>query len=344
MPINKITSIGPLNSPKSSSEIKKQSPKTQNINSQNEKLLSSLEGLAALNSLTFGMKEKDDELEKHFKEDKEANSSYVDDRIFGFDSGAYCADNLSGKTVREDLRTRILTRACLADDSYIIKKLDNNHPVQLAQLSPTSQYYNLGVAKFNNKTNKYQYLLENLRDMPDFDGVRGKTPLSVKNKKGTKFRLEQIKKNGINTIIDLRAKGECAPLARKIMDDLDMNYVNIPIEDGKWSKDKLNDITTMFDAINSGSYYIGCANGEARTDLAVAINYIFNSEAQNTPELYFGTVRSSRISVKNNVSKIFKLVNENPEVVYDWGWNSYSEFAPSAMERMNNLLNSLSVN
>ena len=41
----------------------------------------------------------------------------------------------------------------------------------------------------------------------------------------------------------------------------------------------------MFEAINNGNFYIHCAQGLHRTDIALALNYVFNPEADNPPVL-----------------------------------------------------------
>lgn len=254
---------------------------------------------------------------------------YDDDGIMGYDA--------SGSSLRDEMRERILSQSSLSDEHLVVQSLDDS---QIPQLNAGSRYYELGEPKLNNKTNKYIHLFENLKDMPDGDGLRGKTPLS--GKKGLKFKLTKMKNAGIKRVIDLRANGECSSAARTALADSGLEYINFPVEDGNWSVESLSSITKYINAIKSGDYYVGCANGQARTDLAVAINYILNPQAKNVPQLYYGTASSSRVSVKSNIIQILDLIKENPKVVSDWGWNNYEQFSLESGKKLQTLLNCLS--
>ena len=125
------------------------------------------------------------------------------------------------------------------------------------------------------------------------------------------------------------------------MEDYGIQYLNFPVEDEEWTKESLNDITAFIKMINAGDFYVGCANGEARTDIAVSINYVFNPEAKVRPELFFGTQSSSRVSVKKNLSMILALISENKEIIKDWGWDNYDDFSKSVNNRYSDLLFSI---
>ena len=260
--------------------------------------------------------------------------NYIDDGIYAFDG------NSTGASLREEMRDRILSRSMLNDASFTVKKMDNAE-ANVPQLVKNSKYYDLGVAKLNSKTNQYIYICENLRDMPDLNGLRGKTPLSGKEK-GLMFRLGKIKAAGVETVIDLRASGECSQAARKTLDKLNLNYLNFPVEDCQWTLSSLDDITKYINTINKGNFYVGCANGEARTDLAVAINYILNPQAKGLPKLYFGSTSSSRVSIKENLQKILDVIEQKPEIVNEWGWKNFAEFKNAFNSRFGNLISSLS--
>lgn len=259
---------------------------------------------------------------------------YEDDRIFGFDG------NILGLNYRNEIRDRILSRAGLNDQSFVLQIIDDLSG-QKTQLAKNSKYYNLGVAKLNKKTQQHVYICENLKDMPDFNGLRGKTPLSARGK-GLDFRLKKIKESGINTIIDLRAKSECSSIARDSLNKLKLNYVNFPVGDLNWTSASLDDITRYIQAVQKGDFYVGCANGQARTDLAVAINYVLNPLSENLPKFYYGSASSSRVSVKDNLTSILKLVDEKPDIIKTWGWKSYDDFKCNVSKRLDNIIQSLS--
>ena len=100
------------------------------------------------------------------------------------------------------------------------------------------------------------YIVENLKDMPDKNGLRGKTPLTRKNLFGIKFKMGELQQQGINTIIDLRTQGECPTKIKKSLDEIGLEYVNFPVEDCAWNKESLNNITNYiteyFNIIRSG--------------------------------------------------------------------------------------------
>ena len=145
--------------------------------------------------------------------------SYTDDGILAFDG------NHHGSRLRNEMRERILTLAGLNDKQLALNVMDDIGK-KTPQLNEKSKYYTLGVAKFNNKTKEYIYLCQNLKDMPDLNGLRGKVPLSNRGK-GLMFRLNKIKESGINTIIDLRSQGECPQSTQQILKELNLNYVNL---------------------------------------------------------------------------------------------------------------------
>ena len=253
-----------------------------------------------------------------------------DDGIFGYDT--------SGVFDREDIRTNLLSRNNLCDSNFAIKALD---PVDdSAQLPKDSKYYEIGVQKVNKRDNNKFYIFENLKQAPDNNGVRGKTPLSG-NVKALRWKLKKAQDSGIRTVIDLRTEGECSSSAKSVLSDLGIEYVNFPVEDEKWAVTSLHKITEYFNAVNKGDFYVGCANGEARTDTAIAINFVFNPEAREIPSLYFGSDSSTRVSVKRNISMIFELLKNNQDIVKDWGWRDYSSFSSAADGRFKCLISSL---
>ena len=150
-----------------------------------------------------------------------------------------------------------------------------------------------------------------------------------------------MKNGGIRTIVDFRAKGECNAVALKILKELGMEYVNFPIEDAHWDLDTVKAIGEYISAVNKGDFFAGCANGQARTDLGMAINYMFNPRAENVPQFYYGSESSTRVSVKSNIQQILKVVQESPQLLENWGWNSYDAFLDEFNKRFEMLTNSI---
>ena len=179
-----------------------------------------------------------------------------------------------------------------------------------------------------------------MKQAPDNNGVRGKTPLSG-NIKALRWKLKKAQEAGIERVIDLRADGECSSSARRLLDEMGIEYVNFPIDDEQWSLSSLNSITEYIKTINKGDFYVGCANGQARTDIAIAINYVFNPKAKNIPYLYYGSDSSTRVSVKRNLSMIFDLIKNNKDIVIEWGWDNYMSFDTEFHRRFQCLIASL---
>ncbi len=237
-----------------------------------------------------------------------------------------------GKSIREDIRTRILMNAGLEDSSLQIKELN-------ATVNGTKTKYTAVVEQLSQIKNKQGgAIYENMLPTADGRGIRSKTVLSGRNKGAISFRLRKLKENGIKTIIDLRAQGECSSPAREAIENLGLNYVNFPIEDGNWTKESLEQMTKYINAINADNYSVGCANGQARTDLAVAINYIFNPKANDVPTLYYGSQSSSRVSIKDNISQILNVISENPEIISDLGYKNNEEFSKAVQAKFTKLI------
>ena len=256
---------------------------------------------------------------------------YEDDRIFAYDG--------YGAEARTDLRTKMYENYGLLDENLQVKPLtpaQTNDPA-VSQLSANSRFSELGALK----TKKNGYVFENLKDAPDGQGLRGKTPLAGKPK-DFEFRIKRLQKSGIKRIIDFRAEGECSNKSRTFLSELGVDYVNFPIEDSNWSLEAFPKMKAYFDAVNAGDFYAGCANGQARTDLAMAINYLFNPKAKNIPDFYYGSASSSRVSIKKNIQQILELIKQNPDTVKDFGWQDYTQFEQEFSGRFAQIISSLS--
>lgn len=237
-----------------------------------------------------------------------------------------------GANIREDIRTRIFMNACLEDNSLQVRDIT---------IKPTEvkTKYTAVVETLSQLKNKqggaiYEYMIPTA----DGKGIRCKTVLAGRNKQGIEFKLRKLQENGIGTIIDLRAEGECSSPARKAIEKLGLNYVNFPVEDGNWTRESLTQLANYIKAVNTDNYCVGCANGQARTDLAIAINYIFNPKATEIPTLYYGTQSSSRVSIKENINQILSVISENPEIITELGYKNNEEFSKSVQSKFTKLI------
>lgn len=241
-----------------------------------------------------------------------------------------------GAYIRDLIRAELEMKATLRDNELQTKKPT---AVILPQLPEESKYYQLGVP-VTYKDGKKMYICANLKDTPDLNGLRGKTPLSGK-KQALNWRIQALKKAGIKTVIDLRSTGECSKAALDALQSNNLNYINFPVEDMSWQAKSLNDITQFIEAINQGDFYVGCANGEARTDLAIAINYLFNPKAKNYPTFYFAKANTRGVTLKNNIRQIMDLIEENTQTVINWGYKDENCFKQQFSQKLKTLFENL---
>lgn len=234
--------------------------------------------------------------------------------------------------IRREMRYRIFN-GTKDGDNLISQELNQNiFPIQ----NPT---YKKLEATFSSHGRTLR-IFPNAQDAPDFNGIRGKTPLNNRSGNSKKIlirKLNLLKECKIDTIIDLRGEKACNGKIIDVTKECGINYVNFPIEElsNKNCDEKfLDKITLLFNTINKGNFYIGCANGEGRTDLALGLNYICNAQAQNAPFLNWLHSPSPDTNLKHYIKKVNKLVEKNPEIVKKWGWNSFEEYKEKSLQRM----------
>ncbi len=113
-------------------------------------------------------------------------------------------------------------------------------------------------------------------------GVRGATVLEGKNKLLPKY----IKNAGINQIIDLRARNsKTIKEGTEICEKNNIEYFPFPISyETKIDEQNVQQFPDFIKAMNKGNYYIACNEGLNRTDIAIALNYLFNPEEEIAPK------------------------------------------------------------
>ena len=256
--------------------------------------------------------------------------SYNDTDAYQSETNIYDQKNI------DYIRGRLLDASRLSDENLQLNDIDNTVE---EQLSPTSKYRKLGQKVLNKKTQQMVYIFENLRDTPDFNGLRAKNPL---NGGGSKIKyieshLNKLKDAGITTIIDFRDPDCCSQKVLDLAKKMGFKYVLFTI-DSTWSTNELTQMTQYIKAVNKGNFIAGCANGQARTDLGMAINYVFNPQAKNTPEFYYGNIkRNSRVNIRDSITKIFKALEEHPEFIKELGWPDVKTFETETMKRFSTI-------
>lgn len=143
-------------------------------------------------------------------------------------------------------------------------------------------------------------------DIPDFapvyGGVRGRTLSSPRQR----FAWSTVKECGIRTIIDLRADGINTHLSA-LCEKFRMEYFYYPV-DKKTSfiEHTVKRFPQLCEKIDAGNFYIACAMGLHRTDIALCCYWIFYGadKGLSAPE-----IRGYRMADGHDVDKIMRVVN-----------------------------------
>lgn len=133
-------------------------------------------------------------------------------------------------------------------------------------------------------------LYETLRQYPIVDlapvydrGVRGRT-LSAH---GSNWLLVKLRESGIKTIIDLRTADHTDRYDSSVA-DVGLEYHNIPIDSRNTDVHQIiASLPTLFGLMDRGGFYISCAMGRHRTDIAIALYYVLHPSVpfEDVPEM-----------------------------------------------------------
>ena len=137
---------------------------------------------------------------------------------------------------------------------------------------------------------------------PTYRGVRGRTLSS----RSQAYAWATIKEAGVKTIIDLR--NDCVSLRMKhLCEQYGMAYFYYPVDN---RTDVIENMIEHFhefcERIDRGDFYIACAMGLHRTDIALCTYWVFYGadHAVNPPTLR-GYIRATG----HNTSKIMRVLN-----------------------------------
>lgn len=137
---------------------------------------------------------------------------------------------------------------------------------------------------------------------PAYGGVRGKT-MSSRNQT---YAWPIIKEAGIHTIIDLRNEGPNQRM-QQLCDDFGMAYFHYPVDN---RSDMIESMVRLFPEfckrIDQGGFYISCAMGLHRTDIALSTYWTFHGADQGTePPVLRGYLKETG----HTTSKILRILN-----------------------------------
>ena len=112
-------------------------------------------------------------------------------------------------------------------------------------------------------------------------GVRGES-LSGRNRR----HLWAVKKCGIDTIIDLRTVDHTMKF-KPVCEAARFQYYNFPVDQSYTSDEEvLRNLPLLIKAIKQGGFYLACALGLHRTDIALALCWLFVPQSREPPILY----------------------------------------------------------
>ncbi len=203
---------------------------------------------------------------------------------------------------------------------------DKNKNVSSLDLS--ANYNKPFICRIAKKSEPKSFNLQKISSLniPNFcitnhNGVRGETLSSPKNRKF----LRPLKNNGISTIIDLREKYSSSKF-EDLCSEYGFEYFKFPIDAFEIPDEMIiANLPKLFKLLNKGNYYIACAQGLHRTDIALAMNYAFNPEAKIPPFL-IGHIRGDRLKtddINRRLNSIYK--NLSPDMLKNFGWEEYTD-------------------
>ena len=157
----------------------------------------------------------------------------------------------------------------------------------------------------NNLKNILKLPIQNLHII-NGTSVRGE---SLSHKKNIKY-LSAMKNYGIKQIIDLKTadfSGKFLILANK--NGLDYHHYEIDSQVTP-TREIIDKLPSFFEQMNKGHYYIACAQGMHRTDIAMSINYVFNPKASSEPPVLYGHKTKNGLRFNDIATRLNSIYKE----------------------------------
>ena len=126
---------------------------------------------------------------------------------------------------------------------------------------------------------KENVLYEALKQLPISDlapvygnGVRGRTLSGRSNV----WMLQKIKSLGVDVVIDLRTYDHTDRFDNSVR-NAGLGYFHMPVDkNGTDVRDIISALPEFFELLDNGGFYLACAMGLHRTDIAIALYYVFH--------------------------------------------------------------------
>lgn len=155
--------------------------------------------------------------------------------------------------------------------------------------------------------------------------VRGETLFASKNRQW----LPVIHDAGITTIIDLRTADHTARYA-DICKAVEIQYYHIPIDRCiQTDKEVIESLPLLFSLLDTGNCYISCQQGKHRTDITMALYYLFHNGMENPPLLYghYKTDGTLRIDdIMRRAHSVLNALKENDKELLGLSMDYSPEF------------------
>ncbi len=137
---------------------------------------------------------------------------------------------------------------------------------------------------------------------PTYDGVRGKT-MSARSQN---YAWPIIKEAGVHTIIDLRNDGINQRMIN-LCKEYGMEYFYYPIDNRTDIIERMvNQFPELCKRIDQGGFYIACAMGLHRTDIALCTYWVFYGANKGVkPPTLWGYLKKTG----HDTSKILRILN-----------------------------------
>ena len=127
--------------------------------------------------------------------------------------------------------------------------------------------------------NKPNALYESLKRYPIVDlapvydkGVRGRTMSG----RGSNWLLAKVRDAGVKVIIDIRTADHTDRYDRNVA-EAGLEYHNLPIDSRNTDVHQIiASLPLLFELMDKGGFYIACAMGRHRTDIAIALYYVMH--------------------------------------------------------------------
>ncbi len=171
-------------------------------------------------------------------------------------------------------------------------------------------YYLYPFISFKGQSESEKYSQVNL-NIPNLhrlnnNGLRGE---SLANKRNHKF-IFPLHKKGIRHIIDIKTSDFSKSYENRVK-AAGMSYHHFPIDAEKTSnREIINCLPDLFKVLNDGDFYISCAQGLHRTDIALAVNYIFNKDASDEPPVLYGHKTKNGLRYSDIFRRTNSIFNE----------------------------------